>query len=427
MTNSIVSILEDPKHPQTDYLEPSLLSVFRLGIGLELILLLLGLVGTFFERNVRPAWVFGMGALWLTVLLLYLSWPKLHKRLGRWFLPPALIFSGIMPLLDRVNLLRTTESNSVIPPFYDPITDIGWRVLVFVLLPITLTAWQYGMPQVLLFATSITAANSVLNGWAFGWITPTAISTIPLIIGQGAMLVLVGYVVVRIITAQREQRARLAEANAKLADYAATVDRLATSRERNRLARELHDTLSHTLSSLAVQLEATESVWRDAPEQAHTLLIKSIANTRGGLAETRRALQALRASPLEDLGLGLALRNLAELTAKRAGLILAEEIPKQIEGLSPQAEQCIYRVAQESLENVVRHACAQQIRVALGQRADRQWVLTVADDGQGFDPAGVTDEGHYGLQGMRERAVVVGGQLEIESQPGAGTQVRLVI
>ncbi|MBK9093327.1 MAG: hypothetical protein IPM84_11205 [Anaerolineae bacterium] len=96
----------------------------------------------------------------------------------------------------------------------------------------------------------------------------------------------------------------------------------------------LHDTLSHTLSSLAVQLEAVDSVWTEAPDQAHSLLIKSIANTRGGLAESRRALHALRASPLEDLGLGLALRNLAESAAKRAGLALTADLPKQIEGLA---------------------------------------------------------------------------------------------
>src|SRR4029078_5838718 len=109
------------------------------------------------------------------------------------------------------------------------------------------------------------------------------------------------------------------EANAKLVDYASTNEQLAVTRERNRVARDMHDTLAHTLSAVSVQLEAADSVWDSQPQQAHELLQKSLASARAGLGETRRAVRALRASPLDDLGLGLALRDLAESTADRAG------------------------------------------------------------------------------------------------------------
>lgn len=428
MSESISSILEDLKNPQTAYLEPGLLSVFRVVTGLQLALILLGFAGLLVGRNFLPVWVLGMGVVWLTALLLYLSWPGLHKRLGPWFLPPALIVSSIMPVFDRLLFLRFISENGDMLQSFNRIEDSSWRMLFFILFPLVLIAWQYGMARVLLYAVGITAMNIALNGWITDWTPLTTISSVPIAVGQGMALILIGYVVVLMISAQREQRAKLTEANSMLADYAATVDRLATSRERNRLARELHDTLSHTLSSLAVQLEAVESVWSEAPDQAHGLLLKSIANTRGGLAETRRALQDLRASPLDDLGLGLALRNLAESTARRAGTTLTTDIPKQIEGLSPEAEQCIYRVAQEALENVARHAQARNIRIALGQQTTGQWQLVVRDDGQGFDePADVRGEGHYGLQGMQERAALLGGSLEITSQGGTGTEIRLVL
>ncbi len=427
MTESISSILEDLRNPQTAYLEPGLLSVFRIVTGLQLILVLLGFIGTILGRDSLPIRVLGTGLVWLSILLLFLNWPGLQDRMGRWFLPLALIVSGFMPAVDRLVYLQSIAENGDILLSFGRVEDSAWRLLFFVLFPLVLIAWQYGMAHALLYSIGITAISVAMNAWLIGWTSPITIGAVPLAVGGSITLALVGYVVARLVAVQREQRAKLAQANEKLANYAATVDQLATSRERNRLARELHDTLSHTLSSLAVQLEAVDSVWTEAPDQAHSLLIKSIANTRGGLAESRRALQALRASPLEDLGLGLALRNLAESTARRAGLTLTEDLPRQIEGLSPEAEQCIYRVAQEALENVVRHAQAQEIRVAMRLQTAGQWQLTVEDDGRGFDPSEVTNERHYGLQGMRERTAMLGGSLEIDSQPASGTRIRLIL
>jgi signal transduction histidine kinase len=163
----------------------------------------------------------------------------------------------------------------------------------------------------------------------------------------------------------REQQQSLEAANIRLTHYASTLEHLATSRERNRLALELHDTLAHTLSGLSVQLETAKAYWDVDQQMVRSILDKSLAAAHTGLEETRRALKSLRASPLDDLGLALAMRSMVEDAAKRANLKL--EMPEIImmPALSPDVEQCIYRIAQEAVTNVVKHASARKLTVRL--------------------------------------------------------------
>ena len=237
-------------------------------------------------------------------------------------------------------------------------------------------------------------------------------------LGHAGVFLLVGYIVTRMMNAQRAQRRELAA-------YAATLEQLTVSRERNRMARELHDTLAHSLSAVSVQLEAADGALDDSPETAHMLLTKALAQTRSGLTETRRAMQALRASPLEDLGLGLAIRNLAESTARRGGMAVDIQIAEPLPALPPAVEQGVFRVAQEALSNVARHAGATQLHVQL--EANDELILTVRDNGRGFDAEATGVNGHFGLQGMRERAEMVGGTLKVQSAAATGTTVRLVV
>jgi signal transduction histidine kinase len=175
-----------------------------------------------------------------------------------------------------------------------------------------------------------------------------------------------------------------------------------------------------------VQLETTQAYWDVEPETARDLLAKSLAATRSGLNETRRALKALRASPIDDLGLLLSLQKLAQSAAERGKLNLSLSLPEQMPPLSPDVEQCIYRIAQEALENVVYHANAQTLAVQLTV-SDEVIHLRVEDDGLGFDTKQSQETGHYGLAGMRERAQAAGGELTISSQPGQGTQIQLTL
>ena len=155
------------------------------------------------------------------------------------------------------------------------------------------------------------------------------------------------------------------------------------------------------------------------------MLADALAGTRTALSDARRAIAALRARPLEDLGLARAVRAAAEASAASAGLTLDLSVPAWIEGLDSETEHAIYRIATEALANVVRHARARKLTVRLEESGSRI-SLVVADDGCGFDPASVSVDTGFGLSGMRERSSLIGGELSIESASGRGAKVRLV-
>jgi signal transduction histidine kinase len=288
-----------------------------------------------------------------------------------------------------------------------------------------LTAWQYGMRGVIVFCIGYAGLSFVGRDQAFVDLFGFA-SVLLINLMRTIGFLLIGYMVAQLMAEQRKRREALAEANHKLVRFASTLEQLSSSRERIRLAHELHDTLAHTQSALAVQLEGVDALWHNEPDEAHALLQKSVANTRAGMVETRRALQALRASPLDELGLVLAIGELAESAAARGGFQLSQSLPKQIDTISPDIEQCLYRTAQEALENIVRHAQAEHVSLSLDQSASGVR-LVVQDDGTGFDAAVVDRESSFGLRGMDERARMVSGNLKIDSQPGQGTCVCLLV
>ena len=173
---------------------------------------------------------------------------------------------------------------------------------------------------------------------------------------QTVIFLAVGFSISYLMTRLRRQQQSLETANVRLTHYASTLEQLATTRERNRLARELHDTLAHTLSGLSVQLETVKAYWEVNPAMARSSLYKPLATAHSGLEETQRALKALRASPLDDLGLSMAIRNMATEAAERAHLHLDITAADKTPALAPDVEQCVYRVAQEAIANVVNHA-----------------------------------------------------------------------
>jgi signal transduction histidine kinase len=408
------------KHQQ---LEPGALPVFRLFAILWLGLFLLGsgvlLVSEAFSHR---AVVFYLAGIANAILLLsYLLCPPLRRYLGTKYLPIGIIIASVGPIIINhlVSLLQIHPSATQSP--FD-----AWPLAAILFVPLVIVAWQHPLRDMILFCLGTALLDLLLaipaargDQWAF-------FSSAHGVLGRTGSFLLVGYMVARIMTLQRQQRRSLAEANAKLTHYATTLEQLTTTRERNRLARELHDTLAHTLSAVAVELEAVDSLWDVDQVQARALLQRSLSATRTGLTETRRALQALRSSPLEDLGLALAIRQEAQTVAERANLILNLHIPEPVDNLPPDVEQCIYRVAQETLANTAHHAQAQHVEVKL-RREDDSLTLTISDDGHGFDPSDVDAERHLGIRGMRERAEMVGGTLEIESEPEQGTTVRLTI
>lgn len=139
----------------------------------------------------------GTGFVWLSILLLYLNWPGLQDRMGRWFLPPALIVSGFMPVVDRLVYLQSIADNGNILLSFDRVEDSAWRLLFFVLFPLVLIAWQYGMAHALLYSIGITALSVAMNAWVIGWASLQLPLVQSLARRRSITLALVGYVVAR--------------------------------------------------------------------------------------------------------------------------------------------------------------------------------------------------------------------------------------
>lgn len=199
----------------------------------------------------------------------------------------------------------------------------------------------------------------------------------------------------------------------------------AQEEERKRIARELHDEAGQALTSVLLGLKDLEDNSHTPPERARTGELRSL--TAGTLDLMRDMALELRPSTLDDLGLVAALQRYVSDYGRKYG-IEVDFHPGSLAGvrLKPQTETALYRIAQEALTNVVRHAEAQSVSVLLDKR-DSRAILVVEDDGKGFDVDHLRRAGtpaqKLGLLGMEERAALVGGSLTIESRPGAGTAV----
>jgi signal transduction histidine kinase len=348
-------------------------------------------------------------------------WPWMQQKSGKAFLPAMIILLCALPIAVN-QILAPALFNGPVPPPEAILT----RVAPFLLIALILVAWKYQWQHILIFTLAVALLN-VLILWGFRPVDKNIFSGgLFAVLTQVVTFLVVGFFINILVGWLRRERRSLEEANQKLTNYAQTLEDLAVSKERNRIAQELHDTLSHTLSGLSVQLETMKAYWEVDPLTARKRLDKSLAAARSGLDETRRILMALRARPLEDMGLAPAIRQLAEEAASRTGLALEMEIAENLPVLSPDIEQCLYRVAQEAITNVLKHARAKKLTVRL-ETKENKVTLTVRDNGAGFDLQNGNGVKHFGLLGMQERAAFVKGELKISSQPGAGTSIQLTI
>jgi two-component system, NarL family, sensor histidine kinase UhpB len=188
--------------------------------------------------------------------------------------------------------------------------------------------------------------------------------------------------------------------------------------ERRRIARELHDEVGQALTAVVLQL--------DRLERGSTATDDGVAEARetvrASLEEVRGIARRLRPEALDDLGLRSALAALTNELARRTGVQVERRIARELPALDVEEELVIYRIAQEALTNVVRHAGSRQAQLTLDIK-DGRVELEIRDAGAGFEPM-ATSEG-AGLLGMRERALLIGAELEVHSAPGDGTSVRL--
>jgi signal transduction histidine kinase/predicted hydrocarbon binding protein len=217
--------------------------------------------------------------------------------------------------------------------------------------------------------------------------------------------------------------------NARLS---ALTEASAVAAERSRLARELHDAVTQTLFSSSLIAEVLPRLWERDPEEGYRRLQELRELNRGALAEMRTLLLELRPAALVEAKLRDLLRQLAESITGRARVSVVLDAEGECD-LEAEVKVALYRIAQEALNNVAKHAGATQATITLhclaapseGERPRAQVELVIRDDGKGFDPGGITPSS-LGIGIMRERADAIGAALTIESQPGDGTQINVL-
>jgi signal transduction histidine kinase len=402
-------------------LERGILTIFRLFLITQLTMILVNLHIHSSLGMIPGNPLFGslVSMAGFAVLFSYLSMKTLQKALGYLYLPAALVFSAIFTLVTETLFLTRLLSAHL-----GSGAEVAWQMFLFLFIPLVLVGWQYGVGQVIAYCVFTTILDYGLNRWADPGFLAVEETFIRLLLIRFFSFIFTGCIISLIMQRLRQQRRALEDANAKLSQYAQAIEQLAVSRERNRMARELHDTLSHTLSGVAVHLEGVDALWTTNPTKSHEMLERSLIAVRDGLTETRKAIQSLRASPLVDLGLTKAIEELAREVSGRGGLQLSLELTDEIKGLPDDVEQCFYRISQEAMENVTRHAQAQSLTVRLmGDAVGLD--LEITDDGVGFNHQPRETSKHFGIKGMQERAALIHGALDISRHPERGTRLSL--
>jgi signal transduction histidine kinase len=401
-----------------------ILPVFRLYIGIYLAFSILAYIaGLLFSSTPRLhiSQPVELAAIVINVLLLaYLCWPTLQRRLGRLYLPVALAVTTLVPLLSYVFFfnLRAEDETLVLRE-----TAFQWQLTMILFVPLILISWIYSYRVVVAYSLILAGVSTIFLFVPLAKPSQPRVGVLAVVLFRTAIYLFIGYIVQRLVSQQRRQTQALEKMNQQLANSAVVREQLAISHERNRLARELHDTLAHSLSAVAVQLEAVSALWDAKPEQARAMLDQSLRQTRSGLGEARQAILALRATPLSDLGLPLALRTMAISMAERGDFAVSLDLPEDDSAnFAPEVEHSIYRISEEAFRNISHHAQAKNASITLKQEGG-SFQLKIQDDGTGMVNDLPARKGHFGLYGMREWADTIGATLKIESAPGQGTIV----
>lgn len=424
---------------QSTSIEPGILPLFRIFVGVQLAVMLWNWFGSlrtprfilrgrfpqlaqWFQEKQANAGIYLLVSVVLAFFLLYMLAPQFQRWLGKYYLPVALILQVVI-IIVADDLLTLNRLNNQLA------FDFGsrsWQLFFFLFFPVILASWQYRFSQVLvliLFTTLVELLFFLLirNAPAFHFGASSAF-----LLGRSLLYIFIAYVVSHLMNQQRALRTSLESANQKLKDYVSTQDALATARERNRLSRELHDTLAHTLSALVIHLEAANIEAKSDPAKAQQEMEAITQQARIGLNEARRAIRSMRAAPLEEMGLLLALQQAVKEAAIRGGFAPHITLPSTLPYLPAEIENEVYRVALEAIQNVVLHARAKNLSLSLSATSGILNLL-VQDDGIGFDLQKVDGQTHFGLLGLRERADLHGADLQVNSMPGSGTSVSFKI
>jgi signal transduction histidine kinase len=219
-----------------------------------------------------------------------------------------------------------------------------------------------------------------------------------------------------------QSRQKLAAANTQLREYALKIEELATIQERNRIARDIHDSVGHALTVSNLHLEAALKLWQTDPKAATEFLIEAKKLGSNALKEVRQSISTLRVDPLVGLSLPDAIADLLEELQRSSGILAILEINLK-EPIKNEIKVAIYRIIQESLTNICKHASATEVKITIQTRTSL--ILTIQDNGKGFQPHQNTTG--FGLQSMKDRALAVGGNLKIETSPNDGCKIIVTV
>lgn len=402
--------------------ELGLIKIFRGYCGFVLVYFLGFFVYTAYTQKVLYSSslnLFYINLATFAVLYGYLSWVWLEKKLSFYYFPIAIIISTIVPVFSTTYLWPFDLWDSMVEVVFR-----SWYLFPILVVPFTLVAWQYGYRIAFVYGilTSIYDLPFIVIRIDEFSIEIVHLLGVPIL--RTIALSTVGIIVGLLMDTQRRQRRELLQANIQLSHYAETIQELAVSRERNRLARELHDTLAHTLSSQILTLEALRYSPPSDQLELNETLEQMVGNARQGLSETRRALKDLRVKQLEELGLEQSLILLAQDAASKTHAETDLDIHEGIPVLPSEIEHCIYRTAQEGIENIIRHSSATKIGMSL-QKKNKEIIFQLTDNGGGFESDAINQDDKHGLKGMKERAHELNGKLQITSRKKHGTKILL--
>jgi signal transduction histidine kinase len=259
------------------------------------------------------------------------------------------------------------------------------------------------------------------KGWPFALVMSCFSAGLYFVFGSYA------HQVQRAEAARRQNQRLLRElqaANRQLQGYAAQLEELAAEQERGRLARELHDSVTQTVFSMNLTVQSARLLLARDPGRAAAQLVRLEELAAGAMSEIQVLVSQLRLPSVADEGLPAALRQLADERGVRDGLRVALEVNGE-GALAETVAAGLYRIVQEALTNVAKHAGTRRVTVRLDLGGDSS-TLEVEDHGVGFDPhVPLSEQGHLGLAGMAERAREIGWHLSIDSRPGLGTRIRV--
>jgi len=239
----------------------------------------------------------------------------------------------------------------------------------------------------------------------------------------GLVLLLV-LLLVNALLAERESRDKLAQANTQLRRYALRAESLAMEQERNRIARDIHDSLGHSLTALNLQIEGALKLWEINPPESRRFLTEAKRLGSMALQEVRQSVAAMRTNPLQGKSLDVAIAELLQ-DFQHTTQIQPSSVIMLDHAIPPDLMTAVYRVVQEALTNICKYAEATTVTLTLKTMPTEAGPscldLSIRDDGKGFNVT--QNQTGFGIQGMRERVLAFGGEFAIASAPGQGCHV----